>query len=51
MKVLVVSPTRELATQLVGQIRLLGASLEGVRVVPVIGGANSRDQVRTGENQ
>jgi len=41
---LVLSPTRELATQLVTSIRTLASSLSGVRVVAVTGGMPSRDQ-------
>ena len=41
---LVLSPTRELAQQLVGAVRGLAVGLDGTRVVAVTGGATSRDQ-------
>jgi len=41
---LVVCPTRELAEQLVGALRLLAVGLDGVRVITVTGGSPSRDQ-------
>ena len=41
---LVLSPTRELAQQLVGSIRSLGTSMNGLRVVAVTGGMPSKDQ-------
>ena len=41
---LVLSPTRELAQQLVGAVRSLAVHLNGTRVVAVTGGAVSRDQ-------
>ena len=41
---LVLSPTRELAHQLVGAVRGLAVGLPGTRVVAVTGGATSRDQ-------
>lgn len=41
---LVLSPTRELAQQLVGAVRGLAVGLPGTRVVAVTGGATSRDQ-------
>jgi ATP-independent RNA helicase DbpA len=43
-QVLVLSPTRELANQLVGSIRSLATSMNGLRVVAVTGGVPSRDQ-------
>ena len=44
VQAVVVSPTRELAAQLVKEVRKLGAGMDGVRVVACVGGANSRDQ-------
>jgi len=41
---LVLSPTRELATQLVASIRGLATGMPGVRVLAVTGGSPSRDQ-------
>ena len=41
---LVLSPTRELADQLVASIRALAVGMEGVRVVCLSGGRPSRDQ-------
>ena len=41
---LVLSPTRELAQQLVGAVRGLAVGLDGTRVVAVTGGAISRQQ-------
>ena len=41
---IVLSPTRELATQLVDAIRALAASMQGVRVLSITGGQPSRDQ-------
>jgi len=41
---LVLSPTRELAEQLVGSLRALAAGLPGVRIITVTGGSPSRDQ-------
>jgi len=41
---LVLSPTRELAQQLVGAVRGLAVGLEGTRVVAATGGARSKEQ-------
>ena len=41
---IVLSPTRELATQLVDATRALAASMQGVRVLSITGGQPSRDQ-------
>jgi ATP-independent RNA helicase DbpA len=41
---IVLSPTRELATQLVDSTRALAANLQGVRVLSITGGQPSRDQ-------
>ncbi len=41
---LVMSPTRELAQQLTGVLRQLGAGMPGLRVVLVTGGVSSREQ-------
>jgi ATP-independent RNA helicase DbpA len=41
---IVLSPTRELAAQLVASIRSLAVGLDGVRVLLVTGGNSSRDQ-------
>lgn len=42
---LVVCPTRELAMQVTGQLRLLNEFREGVKVVPLVGGINMARQV------
>ncbi|MFT6397864.1 MAG: ATP-independent RNA helicase DbpA [Bradymonadia bacterium] len=41
---MIISPTRELADQLVASIRALAVGLDGVRVLLVSGGNSSRDQ-------
>ena len=46
-QILVVCPTRELAAQVVNEIRFLNTFREGCKVVPVFGGTNMARQVTT----
>ncbi len=43
---LVLAPTRELCVQISRDLGLYGAQLPGLKVVPVYGGANIREQIR-----
>jgi ATP-independent RNA helicase DbpA len=44
LQALILCPTRELATQVVAEIRKLGRRLEGLQVVSLVGGIPSREQ-------
>lgn len=44
LQVLILCPTRELATQVVGEIRKLGRRYEGLQVIPLVGGKPGREQ-------
>ncbi|HMN04348.1 MAG TPA: DEAD/DEAH box helicase [Flavobacteriales bacterium] len=46
VQALVLAPTRELCVQISNDIRQFAAHLEGVKVVPVYGGASIREQIR-----
>lgn len=46
-QILIVCPTRELAAQVVNEIRFLNTFREGCKVVPVFGGTNMSRQVTT----
>lgn len=43
---LILAPTRELALQIVDQIKLFGGGMKNLRVAPIIGGAEMRRQVQ-----
>lgn len=44
VQALILCPTRELAAQVVGDIRKLGRRLDGLQVLATVGGASGRDQ-------
>lgn len=50
LQALILCPTRELATQVVSEIRKLGRRLAGLQVLPLIGGQPGREQVQALEN-
>ncbi|MDG0817620.1 ATP-dependent RNA helicase DbpA [Bdellovibrio svalbardensis] len=47
IQALVICPTRELATQVVGEIRKLGRRHVGLKVLPLIGGQTGREQAQS----
>ncbi|WP_347356948.1 ATP-dependent RNA helicase DbpA [Bdellovibrio sp.] len=50
LQALILCPTRELATQVVGEIRKLGRRLPGLQVLSLTGGQSGREQVQSLEN-
>lgn len=50
LQALILCPTRELATQVVGEIRKLGRRLPGLKVLALTGGTPGRDQREALEN-
>ncbi|WII71481.1 ATP-dependent RNA helicase DbpA [Bdellovibrio sp. 22V] len=50
VQAIVICPTRELTTQVVNDIRKLGRRLEGLQVLPLVGGQPSRPQAEALEN-
>jgi Superfamily II DNA and RNA helicases len=47
LQILILCPTRELATQVVTEIRKLGRRLEGLQVLPLVGGVAGREQAQS----
>lgn len=50
LQALILCPTRELVVQVVGEIRKLGRRLEGLQVLPLVGGQPGREQAIALEN-
>lgn len=50
IQALIICPTRELATQVVTEIRKWGRKFVGLKVLPLIGGQTGRDQAQSLEN-
>jgi ATP-independent RNA helicase DbpA len=50
LQALILCPTRELATQVVGEIRKLGRKLEGLQILALVGGVPGREQAQALEN-
>ncbi|ASZ09294.1 hypothetical protein CK556_02990 [Mesoplasma chauliocola] len=46
VQAIIMAPTRELAMQIVTQIRLFGSRIENIVIAPLIGGADMRDQIK-----
>ncbi|WP_413287671.1 ATP-dependent RNA helicase DbpA [Bdellovibrio sp. HCB337] len=50
LQAVILCPTRELVVQVVGEIRKLGRRLEGLQVLPLVGGQPGREQAAVLEN-
>ncbi|AVN61187.1 DEAD/DEAH box helicase [Mesoplasma florum] len=46
VQAVIMAPTRELAMQIVNQIRIFGSRIENLVIAPLIGGADMRDQIK-----